>query len=76
MEIAIEYNDGFNEIVFSFVNNINTREGGTHISGFRGAFTRTLNDYLKKSKHAKKMDESLSVATTCGRDSPPSSPSK
>jgi DNA gyrase subunit B len=60
MEIAIEYNDGFNEIVFSFVNNINTREGGTHLSGFRGALTRTLNDYLKKSKHAKKMDESLS----------------
>ncbi len=60
MEIAIEYNDGFNEIVFSFVNNINTREGGTHMSGFRGALTRTLNDYLKRSKHAKKMDESLS----------------
>ena len=60
MEIAIEYNDGFNEIVFSFVNNINTREGGTHLSGFRGALTRTLNEYLKKSKHAKKMEESLS----------------
>ncbi|MFA7565878.1 MAG: DNA topoisomerase (ATP-hydrolyzing) subunit B [Alkalispirochaeta sp.] len=60
MEIAIEYNDGFNEIVFSYVNNINTREGGTHMSGFRGALTRTLNDYLKRSKHAKKMDESLS----------------
>lgn len=60
MEIAIEYNDGFNEIVYSFVNNINTREGGTHLSGFRGALTRTLNEYLKKSKHAKKMDESFS----------------
>ena len=60
MEIAIEYNDGFNELLYSFVNNINTREGGTHLSGFRGALTRTLNDYLKKSKHAKKMDESLS----------------
>ncbi len=60
MEIAIEYNDGFNEIVMSFVNNINTREGGTHLSGFRGALTRTLNEYLKKSKHSKKMDESLS----------------
>jgi DNA gyrase subunit B len=60
MEIAIEYNDGFNEIVFSFVNNINTREGGTHMSGFRGALTRTFNEYLKRSKHAKKMDESLS----------------
>ncbi len=60
MEIAIDYNDGFNEIVFSFVNNINTREGGTHMSGFRGALTRTFNDYLKRSKLAKKMEESLS----------------
>ena len=60
MEIAIEYNDGFSEIVFSFVNNINTREGGTHMSGFRGALTRTFNDYLKRSKHARKMNESLS----------------
>lgn len=59
MEIAIEYNDGFNEIVFSFVNNINTREGGTHLTGFRGALTRTLNDFLKKSKLAKKLDETL-----------------
>jgi len=60
MEIAIEYNDSFNEVVFSFVNNINTREGGTHLSGFRSALTRTLNDYLKKSKLAKKMEETLS----------------
>lgn len=60
MEVAIEYNEGFNEIVFSFVNNINTREGGTHLSGFRGALTRTLNEYLKQSKFAKKMDDSFS----------------
>ncbi|HKK49011.1 MAG TPA: DNA topoisomerase (ATP-hydrolyzing) subunit B [Alkalispirochaeta sp.] len=60
MEIGIEYNDGYNEILVSFVNNINTREGGTHLSGFRGALTRTLNEYLKKSKHAKKMEESFS----------------
>lgn len=60
MEVAIEYNEGFNEIVFSFVNNINTREGGTHLSGFRGALTRTLNEYLKQSKLAKKLDDSLS----------------
>ncbi len=59
-EIAVEYNDGYNETLFSFVNNINTREGGTHLVGFRSALTRTLNDFLKKSKHAKKMDESLS----------------
>lgn len=60
MEIAIEYNDSFNEIMFSFANNINTREGGSHLSGFRSALTRTLNDFFKRSKHAKKMDESLS----------------
>ena len=60
MEIAIEYNDSFNEIMFSFANNINTREGGSHLSGFRGALTRTLNEFLKRSKHARKMDESLS----------------
>ncbi len=60
VEISMEYNDSFNEILFSFVNNINTREGGTHLTGFRGALTRTINDYLKKSKLSKKMDESLS----------------
>ena len=60
MEIALEYNDGFNENLFTFVNNINTREGGTHLIGFRSALTRTMNDYLKKSKLAKKMDETLS----------------
>ena len=60
IEIAIEYNDGYNEIIFAFVNNINTREGGTHLVGFKSALTRTLNDFLKKSKLAKKIDESLS----------------
>jgi len=59
-EIAIEYNDSYSESLFSFVNNINTREGGTHLVGFRSALTRTLNEFLKKSKLAKKMDESLS----------------
>lgn len=60
IEIAIEYNDGFNETVFSFVNNINTREGGTHLVGFRSALTRTFNEFLKNSKFSKKLDESLS----------------
>jgi DNA gyrase subunit B len=60
VECAIQYNDGFNEIMYSFVNDINTREGGTHLVGFKSALTRTLNEYLKKSKQAKKMDESLS----------------
>ena len=60
VEVSIQYNDGFNEIMFSFVNDINTREGGTHLVGFKSALTRTLNDFLKKSKHAKKLDETLS----------------
>jgi DNA gyrase subunit B len=60
LECAIQYNDGFNEIMFSFVNDINTREGGTHLVGFKSALTRILNEFLKKSKQAKKLDESLS----------------
>ena len=60
VEIALEYNDGFAENMFSFVNNINTREGGTHLVGFKSALTRTLNEYLKKSKLGKQLDESLS----------------
>jgi DNA gyrase subunit B len=60
IECAIQYNDGFNEIMFSFANDINTREGGTHLVGFKSALTRILNEYLKKSKQAKKLDESLS----------------
>ena len=60
MEIAIEYNNGFNDTIYSFVNNINTAEGGTHIVGFKSALTRTLNDSLKRSKLGRKIDEALS----------------
>jgi DNA gyrase subunit B len=60
LECSIQYNDGFNEIMYCFVNDINTREGGTHLVGFKSALTKTLNEYLKKSKQAKKLDESLS----------------
>ena len=59
MEVALEYNDGYNENIFSFCNNINTREGGTHLVGFKSALTRTLNDVLRHSKLARKVDESL-----------------
>jgi DNA gyrase subunit B len=47
-EIALQYNDGYNEIVFSFANSINTLEGGTHLSGFRSALTRTINVYAAR----------------------------
>ncbi|MFC2061080.1 DNA topoisomerase (ATP-hydrolyzing) subunit B [Elusimicrobiota bacterium] len=48
VEIAIEYNSGYAENIFSFANNINTREGGTHLSGFKSAVTLVLNNYIKK----------------------------
>ncbi|OQY33308.1 MAG: DNA topoisomerase (ATP-hydrolyzing) subunit B [Spirochaetaceae bacterium 4572_59] len=59
VELSLQYNEGFAETIFTYVNNINTREGGTHLSGLKTALTRTLNDFLKKSKLAKKMDENL-----------------
>lgn len=49
LELAMLYNDGYKEDVFSFVNNIHTREGGTHLSGFRSALTRTINAYASKN---------------------------
>lgn len=49
VEIAMQYNDTYNESVFSYANNINTKEGGTHLSGFKTALTRTLNSYIEKN---------------------------
>jgi DNA gyrase subunit B len=60
VEVALQYNDGFTETVFAFANNINTREGGTHLTGFRSGLTRTLNDFVKKLNLGKKMEENLS----------------
>lgn len=60
VEVALEYNEGYNENIFSYVNNISTREGGTHLVGFKSALTRTLNDFLRQSKLSKKVEESLS----------------
>jgi DNA gyrase subunit B len=48
VEVAIQYNDSFNEIVYSFANCINTQEGGSHLTGFRSALTRVINDYTRK----------------------------
>ena len=60
VEIALEYNSGFSEQVYCYANNVNNREGGTHLSGFRAALTRTLNDFLRRHKLDRKLDESLS----------------
>lgn len=60
VEIAFQYNDSFSEIMFSFVNDINTREGGTHLVGFKSALTRVLNEFLRNSKLSKKLEETLS----------------
>jgi DNA gyrase subunit B len=60
IELALQYDDGFSENTHTFVNNINTHEGGSHLTGFKAALTRTINDYARKNKLFKKADESLS----------------
>ena len=59
-EISLQYNDGYNENLYSFANNIDTIEGGTHLSGFKTALTRVINDYGKKFNHIKESDKNLS----------------
>jgi DNA gyrase subunit B len=60
VDLALQYEDGYNENTFTFVNNINTHEGGTHLTGFRAALTRTVNDLAKKSGALKKESFTLS----------------
>lgn len=60
VEVAIQYCDTYNENIFTFVNNINTEEGGTHLSGFKQALTRTINDYARKIGTLKENDNNLS----------------
>ena len=59
VDCALQYEDGYNENTFTFVNNINTHEGGTHLTGFKAALTRTINEIAKKGGHLKKEDFSL-----------------
>ncbi len=60
VEVAMQYHDGYNENIFTFANNINTIEGGSHLTGFRSALTRVVNDYAKKSNLQRPTDPPLS----------------
>ena len=60
VEVAFQHNDGYNEVVDSFVNNIKTPEGGTHLTGFRNSLTKTFNDYARKNKILKDSEQGLS----------------
>ncbi len=60
VEIALQYNDGYAETIYTFANNINTIEGGTHLTGFKSALTRTLNQFAKNKKLSKNQEVTLS----------------
>ncbi|MDO9391587.1 MAG: DNA topoisomerase (ATP-hydrolyzing) subunit B [bacterium] len=60
VEVALQYNDSYDDNIYSFCNNINTVEGGTHLIGFKSALTRVINDYVKKNNLLKKDDFTLS----------------
>jgi DNA gyrase subunit B len=62
IELALQYNDGYNENVFSFVNNINTHEGGTHLTGFKSALTAVINKYIEKSGALSKKDKDIRLS--------------
>ncbi|MGL4655001.1 MAG: DNA topoisomerase (ATP-hydrolyzing) subunit B [Sarcina sp.] len=60
VEVALQYHDGYNENIFTFANNIDTIEGGTHLAGFKTSLTRVINDYARKFGHIKENDKNLS----------------
>ena len=60
VEVSMQHNDGYNESIYTFVNNVNTPEGGTHLEGFKRALTRVFNDYARKNKILKDKDDNLS----------------
>lgn len=59
VELALQYTDGYTENIYTFANNINTQEGGTHLSGFRAALTRVINEYGRKNNFIKENEENL-----------------
>ena len=60
VEVSMQHNDGYNESIYTFVNNVNTPEGGTHLEGFKRALTRVFNDYARKNKILKEKEDNLS----------------
>ena len=60
VEVAMQYNDGYNETVYTYANNIQTHEGGTHLTGFRNALTKVINEYARKYKLLKESEQNLS----------------
>ena len=60
VEVAMQHNDSYTENIYSFVNNVNTPEGGTHLAGLKNALTKTVNDYARKNKLLKENEENLS----------------
>ncbi|MBQ8537247.1 MAG: DNA gyrase subunit B, partial [Clostridia bacterium] len=64
VEVAMQYNDSFNDTIYSYANNIRTPEGGTHLAGFSAALTRTVNEYARKFKYLKDNDDNLKSSDT------------
>ncbi len=62
IEIAMQYNDGYTENIYTFANNINTIEGGTHLSGFKSALTRTVNNYIQKANNLNAKDKNVTLS--------------
>ena len=60
VEVALQHNEEYQEAIYTFVNNINTPEGGTHLTGFKNSLTKVINDYAKEKKYLKENDENLS----------------